>query len=63
MMFHFIRRTLFQWESGLFYLACRLKHRESSKMRKQGKMLQMKEQNKTSGKKLNKMEIPMADSC
>ena len=39
-----------------FYLIHRNKHREAAKMRRQRNMTQMKEQNKTPEKELNKME-------
>ena len=44
-------------ESKQFYLIRRNKHREAATIWIQRKMAQMKEQNKTLGKELNKMEI------
>ena len=44
-------------EKYLFYLACRNKHRESKKMKKQRHMLQAKEQDKTPNTDLNETEI------
>ena len=44
-------------ESKQLYLIHRNKYREAAKMRRQRNMAQMKEQNKTAGKELNKMEI------
>ena len=43
-------------ESQQLYLIHRNKHREAAKMRRQRNMAQMKEQNKTPEKELNKME-------
>ena len=44
-------------ESKQLYLTHRNKHREGVKTRRQRNMAQMKEQNKTPEKELNKMEI------
>ena len=44
-------------ESKQLYLAHRNKHREAAKMRRQRIMVQMKEQNKTPEKELNKVEV------
>ena len=44
-------------ESKQLYLIHRNKHREAAKMRRQRHRAQMKEQNKTPEKELNKMEI------
>ena len=44
-------------ESQQLYLIHRNKHREAVKMRRQRNMVQLKEQNKTPEKELNKMEI------
>ena len=44
-------------ESKQLYLMHRNKHREAAKLRKQRYMAQMKEQNKTTEKELNKKEI------
>ena len=44
-------------ESKQLYLIHRNKHREAAKMRRQRNMAQMKEQNKTPEKEMNKMEI------
>ena len=44
-------------ESKQLCLIHRNKHREAAKMRRQGNMAQMKEQVKSLGKELNKMEI------
>ena len=44
-------------ESKQLYLIHRNKHREATKLRRQRNMAQMKEQNKTPEKELNKMEI------
>ena len=44
-------------ESKWLYLIHRNKHREADKMRRQRHMAQMKEQNKTPEKELNKTEI------
>ena len=44
-------------ESKQPYLMCRNKHKEAAKTRRQRNMAQMKEQVKSLGKELNKMEI------
>ena len=44
-------------ESKQLYLIHRNKHREAAKMRRQINMAQMKKQNKTPEKELNKIEI------
>ena len=44
-------------ESKKLYLKHRNKHREADKLRRQRNGAQMKEQNKTPEKELNKMEI------
>lgn len=41
----------------MFYLMHRNQHRESSKMKKQRNIFQMKEQDKILGKYLNEMEV------
>ena len=51
------RPTLQDWERWLFHPKHRNQHREPSKVKKQRIMFQMKEQDKTSGKNLNEMEI------
>ena len=53
---HTIYRCSYR-ESKQFYLIHRNKHREAAKLKRQGNMAQMKEQNKIPGKKLNEMEI------
>ena len=44
-------------EAKKLYIIHRHKHREAAKMRGQRNIAQMKEQNKTPGKELNKMQI------
>ena len=47
-------------ESKQRYLIHRNRHREAAKLRRQRNMAQMKEQNKTPKKELNKMEIALS---
>ena len=53
----YMRPLLQDWERWPFYLIHRNQHRESRKMKKQRMMFQKKEQDKTSEKDLNGMEI------
>ena len=45
------------WERWLFYLLHRKQHRESGKIKKQRKMIQTKEQDKSLERNLNETEI------
>ena len=54
---YFIRPHYQDTESKQPYLLHRNKHREAAKISRQRNMAQMKEQNKTPEKELNKMEI------
>ena len=50
-------KAALQRESNQLYLTHKNKHREAAKMRRQGNMSQIKEQNKTPEKELNDKEI------
>ena len=54
---YYIRPHNQDTESKQLYLIHRNKHKEAAKKRRQRNMAQMKEQNKTPEKELNKMEI------
>ena len=54
---YYIRPHYQDTKSKQLYIIHRNKHREAAKMRRQRKVAQMKEQIKTPGRELNKMEI------
>ena len=54
---YYIRAHYQGTDSKQLYLICRNKHREAAKMRRQRNIAQMKEEIKTPGEELNKMEI------
>ena len=54
---YYIRPLYQDWETYQFYLIHKNKYVEAAKMKRQKNMSQMKEQNSTPEKELNKMEI------